>query len=397
MSDKRAEAKILRVITRLNIGGPAIHAVLLSSELNKNGSYRDILVCGKVSESEGDMMYLAQSKGLKPIVIPELSREISLKKDIKAFFSLLRILREERPDIIHTHTAKAGTLGRLAAVFSRVPVKVHTFHGHIFDGYFSPVRAKFFLWIERFLALFTDRVITVSKRVEEEVIGELKVADKKKSVVVSLGLEFEKFVDCWKQKGEFRKSLGLDKDTALVGIVGRLVPIKNHKMFLDIAKMVKDKMPERKIRFIIVGDGESRSYLERYTVSLGLKEHVIFTGWVKELAPVYADLDIIALTSLNEGTPVSLIEAMAAGKPVISTDVGGVKDVLEDGLAGIVVKSMDIEAFSTRLMALLKDDEMRHKIGAAGKEAVIKKYSKERLVRDIKSLYAGLISKTKSA
>lgn len=387
-----ASKNIVRVIARLNIGGPAIHTVLLSSELNKRGC-RDVLVCGTVDDSEGDMMYLARENNVAPIVIPQLCREISPMRDIKSFAALYSIMRRERPDIVHTHTAKAGTLGRLAALCAGVPVKVHTFHGHVFDGYFSPMKARVFLLIEKFLALFTNKVVVVSELVKNEIVNTLKVTTESKCVVVPLGFDLSRFLECEKASGAFRKELGLGSDTVLVGIVGRLVPIKNHKMFLDVAKKIMTKNPGAKIRFVIIGDGECADGLKAQAKSLDLEKHVIFTGWKRDLAAVYADLDIVALTSLNEGTPVSIIEAMASRKPVIATDVGGVGDLIVQGENGYLVKSGDAEGFADKLSDLIRNADKRASFGTSGRDHVRQKYSKERLVNDIESLYEECLKK----
>lgn len=379
--------KVLRIITRLNIGGPAIHAILLSSSLNDGGVYKNVLVTGCVSESEGDMADFARAKGVDPIVIPDLVREMSVKKDLKAFRDIYRLIKKERPDIVHTHMAKAGALGRLAAIFAGVPVKVHTFHGHVFDGYFNPVKAKIFVLIEKFLALFTDKVIMVSERVKDDIVKRLKVVSDSKSVVIPLGLELDRFAACESEKGSFRKLLGVSSDTLLVGIIGRLVPIKNHRMFLEAAAGIKDSPLWPRVKFVVVGDGEMRDQLEEYAEKLGIKDKLIFTGWIEDLVPVYADLDVVALTSLNEGTPVSLIEAMASGRAVVSTDVGGVADLVKDGYNGLLVKIDDVEDFSFKLLRLLENQNMRTEFGIRGRELVREKYSKSRLVKDIKNLY----------
>lgn len=386
--------KIIRIIARLNVGGPAIHTILLSSALNANG-YEDILICGQPSEFEGDMTHLAHGKNLKPYLIPELGREISLVKDIKAFFKLYSLMRREKPDIVHTHTAKAGALGRLAAILAGVPIKVHTFHGHIFDGYFSPLKARFFLLIERFLALFTDKVIAVSECVRDDIVNRLKVTKSDKCAVISLGLELEKFLNCRDLKGLFRKSIGVGEEVLLVGIVGRLVPIKNHRMFLDIASKLKARFPDIKAKFVIVGDGELRDEIKRYAAAFGLENDVVFTGWVEDLPAVYADLDVVALTSLNEGTPVSLIEAMASGKAVVATDVGGVRNLIDPETNGFLVKQEkgSSDTFCQILASLLRDPVKMEKIGSNGRRKVIDKYTKERLVRDIEALYEELMSK----
>lgn len=383
-----ATIKVLRIVTRLNIGGPAIHTILLSSSLNDGGSYNNILVTGSVSESEGDMIGLAKEKGMVPVVISDLVREISFKKDLKAFHDLYRLIKKEKPYVVHTHMAKAGTLGRLAAIIAGVPVRVHTFHGHVFDGYFNPVKAKIFVLVERLLALFTDKVIMVSERVRNDIVKRLKIVSGSKSVVIPLGLELDRFAACESEKGVFRKRLGVSPDTLLVGIVGRLVPIKNHKMFLEVAAGMKKSPIWPRVKFVVIGDGEMRGYIEEYAEKLGLKDRLVFTGWVEDLVPVYADLDVVALTSLNEGTPVSLIEAMASVRAVISTDVGGVRDLVEDGVNGLLVKSGDVVSFSNRLISLLKDDKLRTELGVRGRSFVIGRFSKERLVRDMEKLYA---------
>ncbi len=378
--------KVIRIISRLNIGGPAIHTVLLSDALNNDG-YKDTLICGCVSDREGDMSYLTENKNINRIVIPELGREISFKNDIRAFLKLRSIIRRERPDIVHTHAAKAGALGRLAAFSAGVPVRIHTFHGHIFDGYFSPFKAKVFLLIERFLALFTDTVVTVSESVKHEIVDRLKVTRGSKCVVIPLGFDLDPFLDCEKLRGGFRRELGL-KDEVLVGIIGRLVAIKNHRMFLNIAKNIMDSNLSVKMKFLIIGDGELDGSLKEYSRELGLQGHVIFTGWRRDLPRVYSDLDVVALTSLNEGTPVSLIEAMASGKAVIATDVGGVRDLVMSGRSGFLSKADDAEDYSRKLLTLINDKGMRVKFGQQGREFVRHRHSRERLIEDIKNLYS---------
>lgn len=384
--------KIIRIISRLNIGGPAIHTILLSRELNKDG-YSDVLVCGKISDCEGDMLYFAKENDVTPVIIPEMGRDISFKNDLVSFFKIYSLIKREKPDIVHTHTAKAGVLGRTAAVLAGVPVKVHTFHGHIFDGYFSPAKSKLFVLIERFFSIFTDRIILVSEKVMDEIVNKLKVARSNKCTVVRLGLDLDKFLNDGSAPGSFRKSIGASDETLLVGIVGRLVPIKNHKMFLDVVKKLRSSRPDLDVKFLVIGDGELRVPLQKYVRQLGLSGSVDFTGWVKDLSGVYRDLDVVALTSLNEGTPVSIIEALACARPVIATDVGGVKDLITDEENGYLVETNDADEFASRLLDLLNDKEKRAAFGRRGREAVRAKYSSQRLVRDITTLYEECLEK----
>lgn len=384
--------RVLRVITRLNIGGPAIHTILLSGGLNRDG-FQDILVAGKPGESEGDMGYFAKENGVEPIIISNLRREPSFFNDIMSLLKLYSIIRKGKPHIVHTHTAKAGAVGRLAAVLAGVPVRIHTFHGHIFDGYFSPMKARVFMLIERFLGYFTDAAIVVSKAVKDDIVGKMRIIPENKCRVVELGLDLEKFLNSEKVRGVFRKEIGAGQDTLLIGIVGRLVPIKNHEMFLEVIKNIKERMPELKVKFIIIGDGELRPYIERLVLKSGLEDRVILTGWVKDLSAAYADLDIVALTSLNEGTPVSLIEAMASARPVISTAIGGVKDMVTDGKNGLLAESGNVKDFADKLISLINDEGKRARLAAAGREFAVSRYDKKRLIREIEDLYKGCLER----
>ncbi|MEW5910692.1 MAG: glycosyltransferase, partial [Thermodesulfobacteriota bacterium] len=324
--------KVLRMIARLNIGGPAIHVSLLSKGLSRE-KFDSTLVTGIISPQEGDMSYLLESQGIKTIVIPELQREISFKMDLKTIGKIFRSLIKENPDIVHTHTAKAGTSARLAALaYNAIKGKklrvVHTFHGHIFEGYFSKAKSMFFVWIERLLGRMSDAIVAISPTQKKDLVEKYRIAPANKIKTIELGFDLDPFLKSAALKGLFRKSIGIDDGTILIGIIGRLVPIKNHEMFLKAAKKLIEQHPDRYIKFVIIGDGELREELEYKCREYNLTGHVKFCGWVRDVAMVYADLDILALTSINEGTPVSIIEAMASSVPVIATDVGGVRDLL---------------------------------------------------------------------
>ena len=383
MSD--GKTRILRIIARLNVGGPAIHTILLTSALNDD-AYESVLLCGRVEDDEKDMSYLAETKGVKPVMISGLGRKIDPMGDIRAFVQIYRYIRDFKPDIVHTHTAKAGALGRIAAVLAGVPVRVHTFHGHIFDGYFGRVKTSIFLSIERVLAFFTRYIIVVSDAQKRDISGKYAIAGGDKVRVINLGLELEEFADD-DYPSEIRKKFGIGAGSIVVSIVGRLVPIKNHRMFLDAARRLVAQAPGLDVKFLVVGDGEQRPFLERYSSEIGLGDRVIFCGWVEDMREVYSSSDIIALTSLNEGTPVAVIEAMASGRPVVATDVGGVRDVVEDSVTGYLVRSGDDSVLSEKIMELASDKCKRESFGKAGRSSVIRRYSKERLVDDIKRLY----------
>jgi len=392
----RKKIKVVRVITRLNIGGPALHTVLLTKGLDSN-RFESRLVTGIVDEGEGDMSYLANEAGVRTDItrISNMVRPISIVRDIKAFYQLLRLLRKERPTIVHTHTAKAGFLGRLAAVLSGVPIKVHSFHGHVFHSYFRPSKTRLFLFIERFFAKFTDGVVVVSDAIKQDVCAHFKVVDENKTSVIGLGLDLDKFDLCSERKGRLREEFGITKSAVLIGIVGRLTEIKNHKMLIEAAAILSKQeslFSKHDVKFLIVGDGRMRSELEGYVKRLGVQSRFIFAGWKKDLPAVYADLDIVALTSLNEGTPLSLIEAQAAKKAIVATNVGGVPDLIEDNRTGLLVQKNDPIGLAMALTDLITDEKLRRKMGEAAAGFANSRYSKKRLIKDIEDLYEDLIA-----
>ena len=383
--------KVLRIIARLNIGGPSRHVAILNEGLDKD-KYESILVYGSLEPGEGDMSYLAKNVRGRVVYVPEITRRIRPLSDLKAFMKIFALITKERPQIVHTHTAKAGAIGRLAAILAFVPIKVHTFHGNIFYGYFSRWATALFLWIERFLAFFTDRIICISNQQKDELLKTYRIGTEKKYEIINLGFDLEKFMNAKESDGSLRSVLNLKSDDILVGIVGRLVSVKNHMMFLKAAERIKKTMDLdlfSKVKFIIIGDGPERPMLENYVKSVGLERGVIFAGWAKEMEKIYADLDIVALTSKNEGTPLSLIEALASSKPVIATNVGGVKDVVGD--AAILVETNEEEKFAASLSDLIKSNQKRKEMGLKGRERVVQRFSKENLIKSTEKLYEELL------
>ena len=383
-----AGIRVLRVIARLNIGGPALHASLLTEQLNPD-RYKSFLVAGTEDPSEGNYLALCGRSVSTLTTVPELGREIQVWRDLVALFHLTRLIRRVRPHIVHTHTAKAGTLGRLAARLARVPVVVHTYHGHVFHGYFSPFKTWLFVIIERWLARHTDRLITVSETVRTELLA-LGIGTPEQLTVVRLGLDLKRFRNCSNVRGELRTELGLGPEAQLVGIVARLVPIKTHELFLKAAAQVSRRIPQS--QFLVIGDGERRARLEELVDQLGLNGRVFFLGWRQDLDRIYADLDLVVLTSRNEGSPVSLIEAMAAGRAVVATRVGGVPDLVEDGVTGLLVPLENSHALVDAMSSLLEDPERRRVFGERGQKRVYPAYSAERLLGDMDQLYKDLLS-----
>jgi glycosyltransferase involved in cell wall biosynthesis len=386
--------KIVRVIARLNVGGPAIHAILLSARMNAQGT-RTVLVCGREGPREGSMEEMAAAHGVVPVRIPELGREIRWWDDLAAFWKLYRLVRKERPGILHTHTAKAGTLGRLAGWLAGVPVIVHTFHGHVFHGYFSPWKTRMFVATERLMARISTAIVTLSPRLKEDLVN-LGIAPPEKIRIVPLGLALDRFGELDTRRGNLRRELGLGSETILIGIVGRLVPIKNHRLFLQAARDIVQEMQDRadrSVRFLVVGDGDLRDRLEDETRAMGLASRVLFLGFRRDLENIYADLDIVVLTSNNEGTPVCLIEAMAGGKPVVATRVGGVADLVEDNVTGMLVPPGDREALAKALLVLLGDPALRARLGERARSAVYPRFDIRTLVSNLERLYAELDSR----
>lgn len=406
--------KILRIIARLNVGGPARHVVWLTQALQGDG-VESKLIAGTVPEGEEDMSYFAAENGVEPIYIREMSRELSAK-DAVSLWKVLKAIRAEQPDIIHTHTAKAGTVGRAAASIykwftpgtllgrPRKVKVVHTFHGHVFHSYYGALKTQIFIVIEKVLARFaTDKIIVITPQQLREIHSDVGVGRTEQFEVIPLGIDLSKFDSSDESRREFRDEFGISDDTVLIGFVGRLTEIKNIPMLLNAAKVYLETVGVPTARFIVVGDGHLRAELERMAEGLGLKEKVIFGGNREDLGRVYAGLDVLALTSLNEGTPLSVIEAMASHRPVIATLVGGVVDLLGttdqeiDGFSererGIGVCSGDIDALAKGLIYLAKNERLRFDLGNNGHQFAIDNYGKERLISDIRSLYSRLLEK----
>ena len=384
--------RVARVIARLNIGGPAQHAILLAAGLDRT-RFATTLVTGVVGRGEGDFSGMAHARGVDPVVIPELGRAIHPARDLMALIKLVRLFRALRPDIVHTHTAKAGTLGRLAARFARVPVKIHTFHGHVLEGYFPRPVTRAFLEIERRLARTTDRLVTVSPRLKAQLLA-MGIGRPEQVEVVPLGLDLERFRRARPASPALRPSLGLAEGAPLLGIVGRLVPIKDHvTLFRALARLHAEG---RIAHLAVVGDGEERVRLEGLARSLGLGLQIHFLGWRVDLETILGELDVVICASRNEGTPVALIEAMATGTPVLSTEVGGVADLVTHGLTGWLVSPGDPDAMARGIRHLLDDGPLRGRLAAAGREVALDRHEVACLISRVEVLYTDLLPKKRS-
>ncbi len=409
MKKELDKVNVVRIIARLNIGGPAIQAIMLTEYLAPE-EFTSYLIAGKISENEGDMLPYALERNVHPVIFPELGRDISGMNDVVAFFKLVNFFRKTQPHIVHTHTAKAGTLGRLAAFVARVPIRIHTFHGHVFFGYFSRGKTKIFILIERVLAFLSDKIIVLSEHQRRELVEVYRIAPHHKFQIVPLGFELEPFLplSCGTNNTQHVQD---DLPPLAIGFIGRLVEIKNPFLALDALSLLNFHPPlagnkARPIQLWIVGGGPLEDSLQQAARGKQFAEEVKFLGWQRDMAQLYSSLDVVILTSLNEGTPVVLIEAMASGKPFVSTEVGGVRDLMvgtgqclcgRNGGEfnvydnGILVSSQDVHGLSDALEFLASDPERRIAMGRAGREFARTKFTKERLLKDIRSLYRELL------
>lgn len=406
--------RILRIINRFNLGGPTHNAAYLTRYLPDD--YETLLVGGSQEATEEGSQHILSSMGVKPLILPELQREVAPWRDRGAYTRIKQLIKEFKPDIVHTHAAKAGAVGRMAAADQNVKAIVHTFHGHVFHSYFGPVRTALYKNIERFLARRSSRIVAISDKQKSELVDEHRITTEEKVSVIPLGFDLSRFQeDQATKRAFFRRVYGVADDEIAIGIVGRLVPIKNHDLFLDVIARVSQRTGKR-IRAFIVGDGEERERLQQRVNELGMSQvqgpyfnghgfghgvngkpmvanaTITFTSWIKEVDIVNAGVDIIMLTSLNEGTPVSLIEAQAANRPVITTRVGGIENVVLQDRTALLSASGDVEGLETHLMRLIENDALRESFGKGGWNHVRDRFHYTRLVEDTDTLYRSLLN-----
>lgn len=393
--------RVLRILNRLAVGGPVLNATYLTRYMAPD--YHTLLVVGEKEDHEKSAQYLADQLGIDYVTIPGMGRSINPASDYFAYRELKKLIGNFKPDIVHTHAAKPGALGRLAAASARVPVIAHTFHGHVFHSYFNSAKTSFFVRTERYLGRRSDVIVAISDQQKKELVHDFRIAPEEKFRVVPLGFDLDRFQTNQEEKRRhFRTEFHVAEDEIAIGIIGRLVPVKNHYLFLKAIRHVLDQS-HKKIRAFIIGDGETRQDLENVAHQANIHfttessaEHnapLVFTSWRSDVDTINAGLDIICLTSFNEGTPVSLIEAQAANKPVVSTRVGGIADIVLEGETALLADIRDSEQFSDHLLRLVQDDDLRHRLGANSRAHVLRRFGYQRLVKDMSELYQELLEK----
>ena len=383
--------KILRIINRFNLGGPTYNAAYLTKYLE--GEYETLLIGGNHEKSEKSSMHILEDLGIKPIIIPEMQRSINPLLDRIALKKIKEIIEDFKPDIIHTHAAKAGALGRKAAYNAGVKQIYHTFHGHVFHSYFSKIKTNIYKKIERDLAKKTTKIIAISPIQKEELSKVHKICKPEKIEVIPLGFDLSKFYKNKEAKREkFRKKWRIKDSEVAIGIIGRLVPIKNHLFFIKAINQVLSSC-SIPIRFFIVGDGEEKEniieYINEFKINYSTDDKVAtiqLTSWIKEIDEVNAGMDIICLCSLNEGTPVSLIEAQASGNPIVTTRTGGIENIVIENKTALISEINNLNLFVENLITFISSKEKRKQFTELGVKKS-KEFDYKILIKNIKRLY----------
>lgn len=393
--------KVLRIINRFNLGGPTFNAAYLTKHLEPE--FETMLVGGMKEDHEDSSEFILSGLGITPVLIPEMHRAIDFKQDKLAYRRIKSLIEDFKPDVVHTHASKPGAIGRLAAAKLKVPAIVHTFHGNVFNSYFGAAKTAMYKSVERHLAKKSHAIVAISELQKKELVEDHKICPESKVRVINLGFDLQRFrEDIETKRNDFRKTYHLQDDELAIAIVGRLVPIKNHELFIRAFAKVLNST-SRKIRAFIVGDGESRGDLEALCDELGVahsdgkspenRTPIVFTSWIRNVDWVNAGTDIAALSSHNEGTPVSLIEAQASGKPIVTTEVGGIRNIVMDGKTALLSTPGNVEEFANNLKTLVEDEAMRSAFAEHGWEFVRERFHYTRLCRDMAGLYNELLNK----
>lgn len=384
-----APIRILRLTTRLNISGPAIQASLLTARMSAP-DYESLLACGRPAPSDGDTAFITGQYDIEPIFVDGLRRSLNPFTQIIVLIRLIQLIRQYRPDVVHTHTTTAGFLGRLAAKLCGVPVIVHTLHWHPFQGYYRGIQTTMFILLERIGARFSDSIITLSETLRRELVDTYQITRRSRIIVLPLGMDLDAFAQTKRKQNKFRQHFDIPADVPLIGMVGRIFAVKNHSLFVHMAAEILKTYPDA--HFVIVGDGEDRPAIENLIQQMGLNASFTITGWWHDMLAVYSDLDLLVNTSYNEGTPIPIIEALAAACPVIATQVGGSSDLLDSGKLGRLVPTDDLPA----LIAAVFESLAQPLDPTIGQQKMIDRYGIDRLVSDLNSLYRGLLANKKT-
>jgi len=383
---KSRRIKILLVQSRICVGGPAVHTEMIARYLPQE-RYKVTLVGGGLEKGELSKFDDIREKGIDIRIIGDMKRNISLFGDVVSVYKTWRLIKQVKPDIVDTHTAKAGATGRIAAWLAGVPVIIHTFHGHAFEKYFSELVSGIFIIIEKLLAQISTKIIAISPLQFQDLAQKFKIAPEKKFIIMKYGIELEQLLYLKKNKG-LKESLGIPSQELLIGIIGRMVPIKNQTMMVRVLKILHDN--GCKAHLCIAGDGEERPKIEHLGKELGLKEYIHLSGWVLDMQRIYAGIDIMSLTSLNEGTPFTVIEAMAAGVPVVATNVGGVGDLIQNNKYGLLCRSEDEQDMAQKILQTINESHPTEQRCRLARDFVMENYSRNRLIRDLDQLYTRL-------
>lgn len=387
MTHPNRPIRIMRLVTRLNISGPTMQAMLLTAYMNDDG-HESLLVGGAPVDEADSIMGVAAQYDVKPHILEHISPTNPVAW-WRAGRELLALMREYKPDVVHTHAATVGFLGRIAARIARVPVVVHTLHVHPFRGYYNKIQSFGFITVERIGAYLSDSIITLSEKLRRELTERYHITRRNRVIVLPLGFDLSAFSSTARHSGDVRQRFGIPPEAPLVGVIGRLLPVKHYDLFLEAAARIHRQMPE--VCFLIVGDGPERASLEQQARELKIDHVVAFTGWLDDMPHVYAALDVLASSSLNEGTPVPIIEALAAGCRVVATDVGGVRDVLNNGALGQLVPPDDADALAGAILNAISQPYD----ATLARETMERWHGIDRLVSDLDSLYRGLLSMKK--
>ncbi len=390
------KTRVIHIITRLDKGGSAETALLIASLMNHE-KYDVFLAHGISLESNMSIMEkeavaldmsLAEAKGVRLFALPSLVRRLSFKNDLLAFTSIYRLIKRIRPHIVHTHTSKAGVLGRLAACLAGVPITIHTPHGHVFHSYYGPIMTKIFVFAEKILSFMTDKIIALTNRERDEHLEE-GIASIEKYIIIHSGVALDRLINMSVDIEAGKKKYGIPQDCNVIGVIGRLVPIKGHKYLVSAAKKIVREF--HNTVFVFVGDGYLNASLERQAESIGVRKNIIFTGWRKDAAEILDLFDILVLPSLNEGMGKVLVEGMALGKPIVASSVGGIIDLVRDGENGILVPPRDSDALGNAILQLIKNKNLAEELGKNGKAKIYPEFDASVMVKEIDDLYESLL------